>query len=143
VSISGVPISEYDRNTISGHRVRSATTACTIFLNDDLDRSPAAFRGGDPPPVPFLQECLNLCMSWSLEGLATLHPRLPGPRAVLSVRSAPDERVRIKDSKASCVGCLRGLFVQDLPILVATRSRVLFLEFHADHVSSWDCSWPT
>ena len=52
--------------------------------------------------------------------------------AVLSIRSASDELVRSKDSQASFVGRLRRLFVQDLPILVTTHSRVLFLEFHAD-----------
>ena len=36
--------------------------------------------------------------------------------------------------KASFVGRLRRLFVQDLPFLVTTHSRVLFLEFHADDV---------
>ena len=87
-----------------------------------------AFRGGDPP-IPALQECLNLCVSCSLEELAPLDPRA---WAVLSIRSASDELVRSKDSQASFVGRLRRLFVQDLPILVTTHSRVLFLEFHAD-----------
>ncbi len=72
---------------------------------------------------------LNLCMSWSLDGLV---PLTRNPRAVLSIRSAPDELVRTKDSKESCVGCLRRLFVQDLTILLITHSRVLFLVFHSD-----------
>ncbi len=71
---------------------------------------------------------LNLFVSRSLEELAPLHPR-----AVLSLRSGPDELLRTKDSKASGAGCLWRLFVQDLPILVVTHLRVLFLEFHADY----------
>ncbi len=68
-------------------------------------------------------------MIWSLYGLAPLNPR-----AVLSARSAPDELVCTKDSKASFkfVRCLQRLFVHDLTILVTTHSRVLFLVFHAD-----------
>ena len=45
---------------------------------------------------------------------------------------ASDVLVRTKDSKSYFVERLRRLFVQDLPILVTTLSRVLFLEYHAD-----------
>ena len=53
---------------------------------------------------------------------------------VLSIRSASDVLVRrhTKESKAYFVGRLRRRFLRDLPILVTTHSRVLFLEFHAD-----------
>jgi hypothetical protein len=90
----------------------------TKFMMRCSRLSLSAFRCGDPP-IPCLQECLNLCMSWSLEGLAPLNPR-----AVLSVRSAPDILVCAKDSKAPFAGCLRWLSVQDLTVLVTIHSRV-------------------
>jgi hypothetical protein len=64
--------------------------------------SAEAFRYCDPV-TPCLQECLNLCVSWSFQGLAPLNPW-----AVLSitVRSAPVELVLTKDSKTSFVGWL-------------------------------------
>lgn len=136
VPISGVPISGYDSHRCrSQYRTRYRITECApviaphslhIVPDRRSSQSPVAFRGGDPP-IPVLQECANLCVSWSLEGLAPLDPR-----AVLSIRSASDVLVRTKDSQASFVGRLRRLFVQDLPILVTTHSRVLFLEFHAN-----------
>ena len=114
VPISGVPISGYDSHRCrSQYRTRYRITECApviaphslhIVPDRRSSQSPVAFRGGDPP-IPVLQECANLCVSLSLEGLAPLDPEPSFPYGPLPMCSCVP-KIRKRLSSGVSAGCL-------------------------------------